>query len=216
MKCYICTINSLCALSFFGSPSFSLFFLSYIMYFFMYIIYRRAESSFLCLLNAVRALAVGRCAWYQCLCLIAAIEQPKRMLMNVKDQWGRSRAQCLKIWDAVCVRDGLSEELEAVWDLTLMLPARSKWTGRTVCYSGSGPFGLREVTLFAFLHRSVQQPSTCSYQHNCTASLLPWEHTDVSSCFVVDVRARVCVVAEPTSGFLFSSMRTVAPFVSFH
>lgn len=29
-------------------------------------------------------------------------------------------------------------------------------------------------------------------------------------------RACVRVVAKPTSGFLFSSMRTVAPFVSFH
>lgn len=70
--------------------------------------------------------------------------------------------------------------------------------------------------LSPFAFSTWEQPSICSYQHHCTASLLPWEHADVSSCFVVGVRACVRVVAKPTSGFLFSSMRTVAPFVSFH
>lgn len=78
---------------------------------------------------------------------------------------------------------------------------------------------LKRRSICAFRFFSTQEcsaASTCSYQHHCTASLLPREHADVSSCFVVGVRVCVCVVAEPTSGFLFSSMRTVAPFVSFH
>lgn len=89
-------------------------------------------------------------------------------------------------------------ELNGLIDAVVVVSGTWKW--RSVC----------------FFYMGVFISPLCSYQRHCTASLLPWEHADVSSCFVVGVRACVCVVAKPTSGFLFSSMRTVAPFVSFH
>lgn len=144
--------------------------------------------------------------------------------------WANEHRTCSSQWECLSVIGEIAQVPCVHWPLFRACWVRSqKWFGTKVAlsrmWSGSLSWMVWSTLLWlraafrnafstwecsaAPLHVHISVTVQHLYYHGNTRMFRPvllW----------VCERACVCVVAKPTSGFLFSSMRTVAPFVSFH